>query len=380
MRHTFATTLLGALLTVPLAAQGCPTGTDTFWKRDTLPVTPAGLTGVSIIQGLCEGESAGVVFEMPANMGVQQVTQVVAPWGAVGGTAGFLAQLDLEVYDGVSFNGASVNMGTRVFSLGNLSQAMQVQSHGLNTLDVSAFNIQVGSAPPNGSPFVRRFAICFRVDVNAQPGRTCATGYTANFFTDNSQGPGLVCNNTITPQRTSLIEISGQGWRDAALATVSGIPLCPLYYSGIWAIRCCTRDAFPALYSTFAPGCAGSRGVTQLQAFAPPRIGQTLNVLLNNLPLNAAFLITGWSDSTSTLGPLPASLTGLGAPGCFARVSLDATNLLFGSNFTALSSMSFPNAPGLLGVRLYQQALVLDPTVNALGGVTSDAAMLQLGQ
>jgi hypothetical protein len=319
------------------------------------------------------------VFEMPANMGIQQITQVVAPWGAAGGTGGFQAQLDLEVYDGVSFSGAVANMGNLVFSLGSLSQAMQVQSHGLNTLDVSAFNIRVGNAPPNGSPFVRRFAICFRVDINSQPGRTCASGYSANFFTDNSQGPGFTCNNVITPQRTSLIEIQGQGWRDAALATVSGLPLCPLYYSGIWAIRCCTRDAFPALYSTFAPGCASSLGVTQLQAFAPPRIGQTLNVIVNNLPLNAAFMITGWSDTTSSLGSLPASLAGLGAPGCFARVSLDATNLLFGSNGTALSSQSFPNNAGLLGVRLYQQALVLEPTINALGGVTSDAALLQIG-
>ncbi len=96
-------------------AQGCQNAADTFWKRDALPNVPVGLLGVSVIPGLCEGESAGVVFNMPAGMGPQQITQVVAPWGAIGGTPGHQAVLDVEIYDGVSFTGAVANMGTLVF-------------------------------------------------------------------------------------------------------------------------------------------------------------------------------------------------------------------------------------------------------------------------
>src|SRR5688572_11964320 len=86
-------------------AQGCATAGGTFWKRDSLPDVPAGLTSVGIVAGMCEGESAGVVFEMPASMSVQRLTRVVAPWGHYpAGTPGFQAALDIEIYDGVSFS------------------------------------------------------------------------------------------------------------------------------------------------------------------------------------------------------------------------------------------------------------------------------------
>ncbi len=375
-----AASLCLLLPTTQLAAQGCATGSDTFWKRDTLPITPTGLTGISVIQGICEGESCGVVFEMPASMGVQSITQVVAPWGAAGGVPGFSALLDVEVYDGVSFSGATANMGTLVWSLsGSLSSNMQVQSHGLNVLDTSTYDIKVGIAPPNGSPLVRRFAICFRCDFNNHPTGTCATGYPANFFTDNAQAGGLSCNNVTTPQRTSLIEIQGQGWRDASLATVSGIQLCPFFFKGIWAIRCCSHDAYPASYTTFGAGCAGTLPVSTLQPVSMPRLGQSFLVILNNLPANLAFLMTGWSNQVSSLGSLPVDLNTLGAPGCFGRTSLDSTTLLVGSGGNALSTMVLPNFATLLGVQFHQQALVLDPGVNQLGAVVGNAATASIG-
>src|SRR5262245_53970974 len=370
----FATTSLSR-------AQGCP-GPGTFWKRDTLPVVPAGLTGVSIIQGMCEGESAGIVFEMPAAMPVQRITQVVAPWGAPFGVAGFQALLDLEVYDGVSFSGAIVNMGTRVFSLSVQASAnMQVQTHGLNTLDTSAYNIIVGAAAGTGSPPVRRFAVCFRCDINLHPTGSCAQGWPANFFTDNSQQPSFpfTCNNVITPQRTSIMEIQGQGWRDAALATVSSVQLCPIYYSGIWCIRCCSEDAFPAFYNTFGAGCPSALGVSHLIPATLPRIGTNLFVVVDNLPYNLALMITGTSNTTSTLGPLPVPLAVIGMPNCFLRVSLDFTTALIGGGTSASFLLAIPNSPGILGTQLFQQAFVFDPPLNPFGGAVSDAAIMQIG-
>ena len=68
-----AVTLLSASLAPCLSAQGCTTGT--FWQCDTLPASPSSIpTGVSVIQGMCEGERAGVVFEVPTNMSVQRIT------------------------------------------------------------------------------------------------------------------------------------------------------------------------------------------------------------------------------------------------------------------------------------------------------------------
>lgn len=372
--------LLASLLLAPVAAQGCPNGT--FWKRDALPVAPTGLTAVSVIQGLCEGESAGVVFEMPANMPVQRITQVVAPWGAALGVGGFQAALDVEVYDGVSFSGAVANMGQLVFSLSAQATAnMQVQSHSLNTLDTSTYDIIVGAAPPTGNPPVRRFAICFRVDLNLHPSGTCATGYPANFFTDNSQPPTFpfACNPVTTPQRTSLIQIQGQGWRDAALATVSGIALCPIYYAGVWCIRCCSEDAFPAFYNGFAAGCPGTLGTAQLIPATLPRLGTTMFVIVNNLPANLGLMLTGFSNTVSGFGPLPADMTGVGLTNCLLHVSPDLLTTLVGGGGTASYSLSIPNSNGVLGVRLYQQPFAFDPPLNPFGGSLGNAAALQIG-
>jgi hypothetical protein len=252
---------------------------------------------------------------------------------------------------------------------------MQVQSHALNTLDLSAFNVVVGSAPPNGSPFVRRFAVCFRVDINAHPTGTCATGYPANFFTDNPSF-AFTCN---TPLRTSLIEIQGQGWRDAAQATQGGFPLCPIFYNGTWCIRACTRDAFPSSYTTFGTGCPNSLGVSHLIPATLPRLGTNLFVIVDNLPYNLGLMITGTSNTTSGFGPLPVDLTGFGLPACPLRVSLDFTTTLSGGGTSASYLLSIPNQASILGVQLHQQAFVIDPPLNAFGGSMSDAATMTIG-
>lgn len=370
------------LLAIPaasLSAQGCSTGT--FWQRDSLPASPTSIpTAVSVIQGMCEGESAGVVFEMPANMPVQKITKVVAPWGAAFGANGFQAALDLEVYDGVSFSGQNVNMGQLVFSLTQTAnQNMQVQSHGLNELDTSAYNIVVGVQPPVGG--VRRFAICFRCDLNFHPSGSCATGWPANFFTDNSQAPSFpfACNPNITPTGTSIMQIAGQGWRDAALATVQGIQLCPLYYAGVFAIRACSEDAFPATYTSYGPGCATSIGTPQLLNAALPRLGTTMITNVTNMPIGLGLMITGISNNSSSLGFLPLDLAPFGMPGCFLRTSMELTDGLLTFGTTASWSLNIPNNVALLGSQFYQQAFVFDPGLNAFGGAMSDAANWQIG-
>ncbi|MFK7743171.1 MAG: hypothetical protein AB8H80_22845 [Planctomycetota bacterium] len=364
-------------LSPTLAAQTCG-GVTNFWQRDSLPANPSSVpAGVSVIQGLCEGESCGVVFELPAGMGAQRLTKVVAPWGAAFGAAGFQAVLDVEVYDGVSFGGANANMGQLVFSLSqNASQSLQVQSHGLNELDVSQYGIVVGTAPPVGG--VRRFAVCFRCDTNLHPNGSCQGGWPGNFFTDNSSLQ-FVCNPNVTPTGTSLIEIQGQGWRDAALATVTGVPLCPLFYSGVWAIRACSEDAFPASYATFAPGCPNSLGTSQLLAAQLPQLGQSMLVNVTNMPIGLGVMITGTSDQISSLGFLPFDLTQLGLPGCMLRTSLDVTDGLITFGTTASWSLAIPNQAPLIGARFFQQAFAFDPPLNAFGGSMSDATVFEIG-
>jgi hypothetical protein len=102
-------------------------------------------------------------------------------------------------------------------------------------------------------------------------------------------------------------------------------------------------------------------------------------VHLDNLPANLAFMVSGFSNTTSSLGPLPANLGSFGMPGCFGHVSLDFSTLITGTGNAADYSLPMPGSPGLLGLVFYQQALVLDPGRNALGAVVSDAAMATIG-
>jgi hypothetical protein len=281
--------LLAALTLVSVAAaQPCPAPADTFWRRDAMPANPPPTpVGFSVVSGLCEGEAAGVVFELPPGMPPQQLTQVVCPFGAAGGTNGLIALMNVEVFDGVSFAGGLPQMGTQVFDLNaQASTDMQVTSTGFNTLDVTAFNITVGQDPMNP-----RFVVAFRVSLNLNG--SCSAGYSANPFTDNAQAV-FFCNPTTTPQATSLIDITGQGWRDAATATVSGVPLCPFFYAGVWAIRCCTRDAAPPSPFQVVP-------VSPLPATAPTSIV----LQLAGPGLQAVPYIAGVSLATTPPIPTP---------------------------------------------------------------------------
>jgi PKD repeat protein len=132
-------------------------------------------------------------------------------------------------------------------------------------------------------------------------------------------------------------------------------------------------------YGFFGLGCAGSLGVTNLTHSSRPAIGTTLTVGLNNLPASAAIVLTGFSNSVSAFGALPVNLGTFGAPGCSGRVSPDATLFVLGSGNSANWVFNLPNAPGLIGVMMYQQALVLDPGFNALNMVASDATGLIIG-
>lgn len=352
-------------LCVPATAQGCSTGT--FWKRDTLPDVPTSLTAVGVVRGLCEGESAGMVFEMPANMPPQKITQVVAPWGeAFSGTPGFLAQLDVEIYDGVSWSGGIPNMGTLKFQLSSTGQGMQVQTHNLNSFDLSPYDVIVGTAPATGTPPVRRFAVCFRVDLNLHPTGSCAMGYPANFFTDANS---LFSCSGIAQR--NVMQIQGVGWRDPVTTTL-GLPLCPLYYNGNWCIRCCTEDAFPAYYTTIVAGCPSTAGVSHLVPASLPRIGTTMLVVIDNLPYSVALMLMDFFHA-------PLDVTGFGLPGCFLQTGLTFNYACLGGGGTAVHSLPLPLDNSLLGLVLYQQALVVDPPLNAFGGALSDTAVLQIG-
>jgi len=134
-------------------------------------------------------------------------------------------------------------------------------------------------------------------------------------------------------------------------------------------------------FTMAGPGCAGSLPASTLVANEVPRIGTLLQVTVDHLPLDAAFLFTGYSNTVSAFGPLPLDASVLGMPGCTGYASIDAVNFLNGSGGAAVFSLNVPHSLALVGMRVWQQALVPDPAAgNPLQAVLSDAAALLIGQ
>lgn len=188
---------------------------------------------MTVIAGLCDGEAAAQVFTLPTGMGAQKLTKVSVGYGHGGGTSGFNSLANLEIYDGLTWNGQIPVLGTKVFDMENdYLTSVQVITHGINEVDMSAYNVIVGNDAS------KKFVVAFRSSFN--PWCTCGSACQVNFFTDFDGVSPFVCHTT---PKTSLIDIQGQGWRDASVATVSGFPLCPIYFNGNWVIRACTENA-----------------------------------------------------------------------------------------------------------------------------------------
>ena len=135
-----------------------------------------------------------------------------------------------------------------------------------------------------------------------------------------------------------------------------------------------------AAYLPLGQGCAGSRAASRLVPHDVPRLGQELQIRAFDLPANLAVLVSGLSTANSTWVPLPLELTSFGMPGCWLYVSVDASEVLVGTNGTAMTSLQVPADGTLLGLRLHHQALVLDANAgNAFGAVVSDAMTAVVG-
>ena len=98
---------------------------------------------------------------------------------------------------------------------------------------------------------------------------------------------------------------------------------------------------------------------------------------LFDLPVNLAVMITGWGG----IAPVPLDLGFVGMPACplWNTTELLATVAGFGNQ--AVFTLYMPDDLSLVGVTLYQQALVIDPGAgNSFGAVMSDGARMVIGR
>jgi hypothetical protein len=129
-------------------------------------------------------------------------------------------------------------------------------------------------------------------------------------------------------------------------------------------------------YTGFASGCAGSLPTSRIIPRDTPKLGHTLQLRLDRLPLHHAYLGFGWQRLNT-----PINLVSLGMPGCAAHIAFDAVAPVFGQNQQASFALPIPSHPSMLGLRFHHQAIVPDTGANnPLQAVLSDAATAVVGR
>jgi len=349
--------ILLALGAIPVSAQVCNTG-QVLLKNDNLPAVPSGPTTVSIIQGLCEGEGCAAVFNTQS-LGPVKLANASVAYINAGNANGIQAAADLEIFDGVSFSGATAILGPSLFRWSVATGSdIGLTSSGINIgPDLSSFNVISTSG---------KLVVAWWMNFNPQGG-TCATGYTTNFATDFTGGGGFFCNPTITPQHKNLLYISGQGWTDAALANIGGIPLCPIYYAGNWIIRACVEQ--PPVLQIFGP---------------PPSPGSFQTLQYSSVQNPGAQYICGLSLGTSPGIPWPPYGTVplnddfafeymlpdiLEQPGAAQNWAINFTGVLNPSG-VAFGTFQVPPLGGISGVQIYFAFVLTSGQISNAASIT----------
>lgn len=132
-------------------------------------------------------------------------------------------------------------------------------------------------------------------------------------------------------------------------------------------------------------GCPGRAGVPVLDARfgSVLRLGGRFDLVASNLPatqLAVPFGLLGFRDDAWDGVPLPFDLSVVGMPGCTLYNDVATSPLLFKRGSTAEWSLVVPDLPGLLGLDAFFQVLVLEPGVNAFGGILTNGGRAVFGR
>ncbi|MCC6669892.1 MAG: hypothetical protein IT458_02440 [Planctomycetes bacterium] len=140
--------------------------------------------------------------------------------------------------------------------------------------------------------------------------------------------------------------------------------------------------AAPATFSTYLAGCMGTQGVPRLGADPGmrPWIGERFVLHIDNLPASGpASLLMGASRTQWGGLTLPFDLTFLGMPSCFLLASGELAFGLVVQRGSANWGLDLPNDTGIVGFRLFQQAIVIDPGANRFGVTVSNGGASVVG-
>jgi hypothetical protein len=130
-----------------------------------------------------------------------------------------------------------------------------------------------------------------------------------------------------------------------------------------------------ARWTASGSGCAGTSGVPTLRPVGAsvPIVGSTFVLELLGVPGSGAAISIGFSDVQWNGNPLPWDLGTIGMTGCTLHVSPDFVSFAPVVAGRATLAWQLPNAPGLIGTRFFDQGFALDPGINPLGAIVSNA-------
>jgi hypothetical protein len=136
-----------------------------------------------------------------------------------------------------------------------------------------------------------------------------------------------------------------------------------------------------AIASTFGLGCGTPPLSASPASGSRPVLGATQTIDIRNVPAGVAAMAYGFSMSALGTTPLPLDLGGIGLTGCSALQSSDRLFDPCASSGPAAAtySVSVPNVPGLLSLRVWLQAWAPAPGQNPAGLIASNAVSLLLG-
>jgi len=203
LRRIFA--LAGVVCLAHVAtAQTCTNASDVFLKNDALPQIPNQQT-VSVIPGLCEGESCGCVFDVSNQLIYSsdvKVNMCAVGFINVASANGITAAVNMRIFDGVTWNPAGTipTFGPLVFDFENQTgSSIQISSSAINTVDIpSTFDVHVTSG---------QLVVVFDMEINT--GGDCANGGREVMRTALCRG--LPCIGVCLGMQL-FFEVSEEGW------------------------------------------------------------------------------------------------------------------------------------------------------------------------
>jgi hypothetical protein len=138
----------------------------------------------------------------------------------------------------------------------------------------------------------------------------------------------------------------------------------------------------PATWSPFGSGCTGTNGrAPRLSSPGRPWLGESFVLLLDQMPAgtSVAQVFTGFSNAFWGSIPLPLALGSFGFAGCQLLVDPLVGLPVAPVGGAGSWTLPLPSQASLIGVRFYNQAIVLDPGANLAGATVSNGGGGVLG-